>query len=62
MEPKPGLVDAATARVAEAFRKVASEYVIKPDMLGMMPHATMYDVIVLLHTVADELEKGGTDE
>ena len=47
-----------TRAVAEALRKVASEYVIKPDIFGMMPPATMYDVIVLLHAVADELEKG----
>src|SRR3990167_5262 len=57
-----------TRVVSEALRKVASEDVIKPDIFGMMPPATMYDVIVLLHAVADELEKGcalasgGTEE
>ena len=59
---EPGLVEAANRRVAKVLRKVASEQVIQPDILGMMPPASLYDVVVLLHAIADKLEAGTEGE
>ena len=60
METKPGLVDASTARVAEALNRVANRKFEQP--LAVLHKMTLWDVAELLREVASELEASGTDQ
>ena len=59
MNTKPGLVDASTARVAEALRKVATREELK---YGEAYRVCPRDLKWLLLAVASELEASGTEK
>ena len=63
--PKPGLVDASTARVAAALRKVAETVISRGAHLSRHNHAdamTRVLIAAAFTTLASELEASGTEK
>ena len=63
-DTSPGLVDAATARVAEALRKVADDLAKQANLRRMddIKFELMHGMALVFRLVAEELEASGTPQ
>ena len=62
MDPKPGLVDAATARVAEAFRARAKKLRLEALIWGDVRTIAQHEIADAFDGLASELEASGKKE